>query len=175
MSASPRVPVVHVRVLVSEFRLERVCPRCDVRRSHVFTWRSRLNANGRALDAWLLFACSECSRTLKLPVLERVPVRSVAPDLLRALEVSDPVRLGSLVAEQVTSPDFTVDVEGADVLLAEGGWVVLSVAPGVRARLDRVLAVVLGVPRARVKGRIVGRANRPVRDGQRIEIRPGPG
>ena len=50
----------------------------------------RLNANGRRLDAWLIYKCSTCDATWNRPVIERQPVKSLDPDFLAALQANDP-------------------------------------------------------------------------------------
>ena len=39
----------------------------------------RLNANGRKLDAWLIYKCESCDRTWNLPLLERAVVGGLDP------------------------------------------------------------------------------------------------
>ncbi|WP_327351010.1 DUF1062 domain-containing protein [Streptomyces sp. NBC_01304] len=49
----------------------------------------RVNANHKVLDAWLLVLCTACGDTAKLPLLERVNVRSLRPELLDRLHDND--------------------------------------------------------------------------------------
>ena len=149
----------------------RPCPRCDRTTVHGFAHRARLNANGKRLDAWLLFTCDACERTARLPVLERVLVARVDPALLVALERNEPAVLLPLAAERVGGEGFTV--EGPRP--AGAARVRLRVDPGVRVRLDRVLACGLGCSREAVRAQVCdGRAlRRPVRDGQVVAVSSG--
>ncbi|MCB9674038.1 MAG: DUF1062 domain-containing protein [Alphaproteobacteria bacterium] len=149
--------------------MNRRCPRCDLVRAHTFSGRARLNANGRHLDAWLLYTCAHCSRTAKVPVLERAPVRSVDRALLLGLESNDPAVLGPLCARLVGGDAFSV--RGDD--LPSGGVVVLHVAAGLSVRLDRVLARGLGCSRAEVSRRCPDAPlRRSAADGQRVRVLP---
>lgn len=118
------------------------------------------------LDAWLLYLCSHCERTAKVPVFERTPVRAVDPALLEGLHRNDPVLLGSLCAKHVGGVAFAV--EGPRV---EVGTLVLHVEPGVRVRLDRVLALGLGLTRKQVRARFVqAPLSRRVHTGLRVQL-----
>lgn len=150
----------------------RPCPRCGAPRPHRPTGRARLNANGRRLDAWLLYVCVRCERTLKVPVFERQPVSAVPAGLLRALEANDPAVLARLALERLGGAD--VEVRGDPVPTDRTTHVVLEVPAGVRVRLDRVLA--LGLPASRSEVRVRTHDDRalkrPARDGQRVVVWP---
>lgn len=64
------------------------CPGCGTARPFQSTGRIRLNANGRRLDAWLIYRCSECRQRWNRPVFERRDRRSLSPDVLDACEAS---------------------------------------------------------------------------------------
>ena len=50
----------------------------------------RLNANGRKLDAWLIYKCMACDKTWNRPIFERRNVRDIDPAVLEALQSNDP-------------------------------------------------------------------------------------
>ena len=56
----------------------RTCPSTEYRTQGRF----RVNANRKLLDIWLLALCVRCGGTVRLTVLERVPVRSIEPTML---------------------------------------------------------------------------------------------
>ncbi|GLZ30360.1 hypothetical protein Lesp02_25490 [Lentzea sp. NBRC 105346] len=76
--------------------------RCHVCASERFraSGKFRVNANHKVLDAWLLVLCTGCGDTAKLPLLERVHVRSVRPELLDRLHDND----AGLIAELLQDP-----------------------------------------------------------------------
>jgi hypothetical protein len=69
---------------------QRHCGTCGKARPFRCSGKVRLNANGRRLDAWLIYTCTVCDRTWNLPVLSRVPVAEVPPAELDAMETNDP-------------------------------------------------------------------------------------
>ncbi len=50
----------------------------------------RLNANGRMLDAWLIYKCVICEKTWNRPIFERQNIRDIDPVVLEALQSNDP-------------------------------------------------------------------------------------
>jgi hypothetical protein len=71
-------------------RLRRYCSSCGDSQLFSSSGKIRLNANGRKLDAWLIYKCSSCEKTWKLRVVERATVTSIAEADLQALHRSDP-------------------------------------------------------------------------------------
>jgi hypothetical protein len=53
------------------------------------TGRFRVNANANLIDVWLLLRCRRCGAVTKVPILERVPVRSIPPDRLDGFTRND--------------------------------------------------------------------------------------
>ncbi|MCV0398021.1 MAG: DUF1062 domain-containing protein [Rhizobiaceae bacterium] len=171
------------------------CKRCGGTRNFRSSGKIRVNANGKRVDAWLVYKCMSCDGTWNRPVLERQSVRSI-----------DPLLLASLCANDAKLADrLAFDVEGlrrwaphlkeasnavvARELLSETParpleLRILCVVPCHMAlRLDRLLADELRIPRSRIhalekSGALVvfpsaSRALRkPVRDGTKLLIRP---
>jgi hypothetical protein len=67
----------------------RQCSGCGEHRPFVSSGKIRLNANGRRLDAWLIYRCIACDRSWNRPLVERVAVSSVSEADLRAMQQSD--------------------------------------------------------------------------------------
>lgn len=167
----------------------RACPRCGMQRAFECSDKFRLNANGRRLDALLVYKCVACDDTWNHTLFERRNARNLDPDLLSGLEANDPVLVRRFafdvaalrrVAHRVE--EFAGSVARKEVLADRPGTpgrleIVLAMPVPIAIRLDRLLAAELGMPRARVgamadAGHIVTTAglNRPVRDGNRVEI-----
>lgn len=79
--------------------VRRRCHACAAERFRA-TGKFRVNANHKLIDAWLLALCVTCGVTAKLMVLERMPVRSLRPELLARLHDNDP----GLAAELLQDP-----------------------------------------------------------------------
>ena len=66
----------------------RHCGTCGGQRPFHSSGKIRLNANGHALDAWLIYKCESCDRTWNRPLYERQRVAAFDPDTLEALQHS---------------------------------------------------------------------------------------
>jgi hypothetical protein len=73
----------------------RTCPSTKYRTRGRF----RVNANHKLLDVWLLALCVQCDETVKLTVLERVPVRSIEPTMLSGFHDNAPALAAKLLAD----------------------------------------------------------------------------
>lgn len=141
----------------------RHCSRCGQARPFASSGKFRVNANGRLLDAWLIYRCADCGRTWNRPVLDRRPVDRLAPDLRAALEANDAdlaERIAFNLADLGRRSHRIERVEGFTIARSP-----MSLAPApperldlrlvatkaVRTRLDRILAEGLGLPRARIR------------------------
>ena len=169
------------------------CARCKNQRAFASSGRFRLNANGKRLDAWLIYRCTVCDQTWNRPVFERRARNTVDPELLDALQRNDP-GLASKTAFDTTSikrwkhggdhglsvAKAVVSACVADAALLEITVRMPSPVPG--KRCDKLLALGLGVSRSAV-GKLArtgwltfepAAANalaRPVRDGQRVWLK----
>jgi hypothetical protein len=154
------VPVTWLIEPLSPPQVLRHCGTCGKNRPFRSSGKVRLNANGRRLDAWLIYKCTTCDRTWNLALLERVPVDRVPPADLAAMQTSDPgwVRarafdLSALRrhAPQVILPlDLAVTKRRPDRIAAGWSRIVLTLecpCP-VGQRLDRLLAQELGLSRS---------------------------
>jgi hypothetical protein len=66
------------------------CSGCGGLRAFRSSNKVRLNANGRKLDAWLIYKCTTCDKTWNRPIFERRNVRDIEPAALEALQSNDP-------------------------------------------------------------------------------------
>lgn len=64
------------------------CSRCGEARRFRSSDRIRVNANGKRVDAWLIYKCTRCDDTWNCPVLERRPVQAIDPEFLMSLRAS---------------------------------------------------------------------------------------
>jgi hypothetical protein len=75
----------------------KACVSCRTSTRHHPSGKFRVNANGKLLDVWLLVCCGHCGRTSKIPVHERVHVRTFESSRLRMFEDNDPAAVRELV------------------------------------------------------------------------------
>ena len=167
----------------------RACARCGAQRPFRCSGKFRLNANGRRLDAWLVYKCSACDDTWNHTLFERRNAHDIDVDLLSALESNDPKLARRCAFDVIALRRNTSRVEEfANVAVRkerlDGSGhaptrleIVLAAPDPVSLRLDRLLAMELGLSRSRMAAladrariRTTGKLNRAVRDGLLVEI-----
>ncbi len=138
------------------------CGRCGLVTAFRSSGRFRVNANGRRVDAWLVYRCGRCEKSWNRPLLERQPVASLDPGLLPALLANDAATARAVAFDLA---DLRRRAERVEILdrveirrLCRAGVpeaatrldIELRTVRPVGLRLDRLLADGLGVPRARI-------------------------
>ena len=139
------------------------CSRCRDVRPFRCSEKFRLNANGKRLDAWLIYRCGSCENTWNRPVLERRNRHDIDPLFLQALETNDPhwVRryafdIAGLRGKTERVEEFR-DTDIRKRLLSAGPKpfskleILLAVSVPINLRTDRLLAGELGLPRRRIE------------------------
>jgi hypothetical protein len=132
----------------------------------------RVNAQGKRLDAWLVYNCIACKNSWNRPIFERRSVREVEAPLMNALLRNDPDYVRRLAfevedlrrrSERIAEfPDVNVRKEALNKPMSSVGMLELRlVAPfPVSLRFDRLLATELKLSRARVEI-VVHNSSRP--------------
>lgn len=138
------------------------CSGCGGIRAFQSSGKIRLNANGRKLDAWLIYKCVVCEKTWNRPIFERQNVRDINPDTFAALQSNNPEwgRAEAFNLEPLRRKAQRVDefdhyaIEKAMLCEAED-WtklVIDLVTPiPTSTRLDRLLASELRISRSRLQ------------------------
>lgn len=135
------------------------CNGCGELRAFKASGKIRLNANGRKLDAWLIYRCLICDKSWNRPIFERQNVRDISPAVLEALQSNDPqwIRAETFNLEALRRksqridefPEFDIEKkirdEPPDWTAAE---IDLAVPFPAGIRLDRLLALELGLSRS---------------------------
>ncbi len=139
------------------------CARCGDVTPFRSSGKVRLNAQGKRMDAWLVYGCTVCGKTWNRPILERRRVRDVEPDLLHALQANEAGRVRALAFDvhalrrHARRLRESTDVEVRKQALSADPrpWSDLRIAFDVPfplpARMDRLLAVTLNLSRARIQ------------------------
>jgi hypothetical protein len=168
------------------------CSRCGEVRRFRSSGKIRVNANGKRVDAWLIYKCTGCGSTWNRPILERRHVRTIEPDFLMSLHTSESMltrRLAFDVEELRRRAGRVEEFDDALVtknVLSEGTTptcqleILCSVPEPIGLRVDRLLAKELHLSRRRIQqlaktGDLVAfpqgsNLRRPVRDGTRLAI-----
>lgn len=138
------------------------CRHCGTARPFVFSGKARRNANGRRLDAWLVYRCKTCDATRNRPVFERRRADALPPGQSQAFQSNDPEVLQHLARDRTTLPRFTRQIDEADGVSVRQRIVAsdpaatpmltirLDPAGTVVPRPDRILAEGLGLSRSRI-------------------------
>jgi hypothetical protein len=135
------------------------CSGCGDLRAFQASGKIRLNANGRKLDAWLIYKCLICDKSWNRPIFERQNVRDISPSVMEALQSNDPqwIRAETFNLEALRRksqridefPEFDIEKkikdEPPDWTKAE---IDLTVPLQTGIRLDRLLASELGLSRS---------------------------
>ena len=138
------------------------CNGCGGPRAFRASGKARLNANGRSLDAWLIYRCVDCDKTWNRAIFERQNIRDIEPRILAALQSNDPLRiraeafdLDALRRRAKRIDEFPECDIAKDILSEARDWthleIELMVPLPASLRLDRLLASELGLSRARLQ------------------------
>jgi hypothetical protein len=140
-----------------------VLRRCHACASESFrtSGKFRVNANHKAIDAWLLALCTGCGETTKLTVLERTNVRSIRPELLDRLHHNDPGLAAELLQDPVMLRRNRIALDW------DGAWRLDTGGRDHLDRLDRLDHDVIDVS-VRFAARIPVRPVRLVAEGCRL-------
>ncbi len=169
------------------------CSRCGCVSAYRHSGKFRLNAQGRRLDAWLIYRCVACDTVWNRPLYERRNVRDIDPVTLHALQHNDPDLVARVAHDATQLKRVAQRIQQCDQAvvhkqLASAGrrpWSRLDIALDVPAsaplRTDRLLAGQLALTRARLQklerdGRVCihgcgrRRLRQPVADGLHVTV-----
>lgn len=135
------------------------CSRCGGERGFSSSGRFRLNANGKKLDAWLVYRCVVCGDSHNRVVFERRGRNEVAPELIDALHRNDPALARRIACDLSGNGRRASGFEAASEVIvakrllrpvpATAARLVIRIAGDGQAamRADRLLARELGLSR----------------------------
>ena len=163
------------------------CNRCRGTTRFRTSGKIRVNANGKLVDAWLIYKCRSCDNTWNRPVLERRHVSTIDPQLLSSLQANDPDLSRRLAFEKVGRKlkvehfdDATVrkEVVSASVRPPRRLEIVCVVPEMTGLRVDRLLSTELRLSRSRIQnmqdaGHLAASPDglrRPLRNGLHVRI-----
>jgi hypothetical protein len=138
------------------------CTHCGGLKPFRSSGKIRLNANGKTLDAWLIYKCVVCGSTWNRPIFERRTVRDVDRATLAALHANDANWIRRMefdiagLRRKSSRIDAcsTTDVQKRVLERDSPDWTVLAIELAVPLptglRLDHLLATELCLPRPRL-------------------------
>ncbi|MGD1887611.1 MAG: DUF1062 domain-containing protein [Cohaesibacteraceae bacterium] len=141
----------------------RHCPTCATTRPFQSSGKIRLNANGRRLDAWLIYRCQICDQTWNRTLFERRPTQQLKAADHEALQHSSAHCVQAFEqdvaalrrdADQVELCEEVTVHKPAGLLSAPAPCTIdlaLSVPHPTGCRLDRLLARELGLSRKQLQ------------------------
>jgi hypothetical protein len=171
------------------------CRRCCATQPFRTGGKMRVNANGKRIDAWLIYRCTACDGTWNRPVLERRPVGSIEPEILSKLMANDAQLVAQIASDaedlqrhapqlkEMAEVRVTKSVLSGNVSRSRALNIVLAVPQPVALRLDRLLAEELSLSRSRIHALAKSKAltvrasdtsralRKPVREGTELTIR----
>lgn len=139
------------------------CNRCNGLSAYDSSGKFRVNANGKRIDAWLIYRCVGCDNSWNFGILERCNRRDIEPALLQALESNDPalarrhafnvVALRSRIGrvEEFSEAAVLKEVLGDKPENTTALELQLGLETPTALRLDRLLARELGISRSRLQ------------------------
>lgn len=138
------------------------CGGCGALKPFQSSGKVRLNANGKRLDAWLIYKCIDCARSWNRPLFERRTLKEIDPKVLEAAHFSTPdwVRAQEFDVDglrrfaQRIDEFGEVDIERMELgEAAVPGEIVIELAVALPSslRLDRLLAGELGLSRSKLQ------------------------
>jgi hypothetical protein len=163
------------------------CSRCRGTTRFRTSGKIRVNANGKRVDAWLIYKCTLCDNTWNRPVLERRHVSTIDPHLLAALQANDPDLSRRLAFETLRRRLKVAHVDDATVRKevvsesprpADRLEIVCVVPETTGLRVDRLLSTELRLSRSRIRnmqnaGHLAACPDglrRPLRNGLQVRI-----
>ncbi|MTI44316.1 DUF1062 domain-containing protein [Roseibium hamelinense] len=136
------------------------CGRCGKVQSFHSSGKIRLNANGRKLDAWLVYKCTHCNATWNRPVIERIPINTLSKSYLTALETSDETMVRRFEFEVGGLAYFTHQIEWERGLLIQrhlvspmsedwsSATILIRTPVRLHIRVERLMSYALDISRA---------------------------
>lgn len=138
------------------------CSGCGGLRPFRCSGKIRLNANGKKLDAWLIYRCTTCDKTWNRPIFERRNSHDLDPAIFDALHSNrqEWVRAHAFNIQALRRYAHRIDESGgveirkSPAFPAREGWSALEIELIVplptNLRLDRLFANELGISRTRL-------------------------
>lgn len=149
--------------------VRRNCPKCKIKREFINSFKFRVNANGKALDVWLIYRCEHCSTTWNMAIYERRAVetipekeyfgflsndRALAEEYGRRQDLFVKNRAEAVMEEcgyRVERDGSSTHADGEVMGENEERLIRLELSQPMKLRVDSLLAEQLGISRSAIK------------------------
>lgn len=74
---------------LSPLPVAKYCKKCGQKTNYASSGQFRVNAQGKALDIWLIYKCSQCQGTWNVTFFSRISPKALAPGLLEKFHHND--------------------------------------------------------------------------------------
>ena len=158
-------------------RIIRNCSKCGGKSTYINTENFRVNANGNAIDIWLIYQCEKCKTTYNLSIYERIRPKSLPFEdyemylannqelawrvsydgaVLKKnhVEIDMEKEFYSIEVKEISEETATEKNSDIDAIIGERTYhqiVQIHNPYGLRFRIDRILADLLGQSRTEIK------------------------
>lgn len=155
----------------------RNCSKCGGKSTYINTENFRVNANGNAIDIWLIYQCEKCKTTYNLSIYERIRPKSLPLDdyemylannqelawrvsydgaVLKRnhVEIDMEKEFYSIEVKEISEETATEIGSDIDAIIREQTYqqiIQISNPYRLRYRIDRILADLLGQSRTEIK------------------------
>ena len=146
-------------------RIIKNCSKCGCKSHYINTGNFRVNANGNCIDVWLIYQCHKCKTTYNLTIYERIKPNKIpsaeyekylANDQNLAMQCgfnSELLKKNKVVVtyDDVNYQIITGNLKKVSNLRNEQIIVIRSIYELPQVKLNKILALQLGISRTKVK------------------------
>lgn len=159
-------------------RIIRNCSKCGGKSTYINTENFRVNANGNAIDVWLIYQCKKCKTTYNLSIYERIRPKSLPREdyelylannqelawrvsydgaVLKKnhIDIDMEKEYYSIEVKETSETNTTENDKAIEAIMREKTsyqQIIQFYNPyGLRFRIDRILADLLGMSRTEIK------------------------
>ena len=145
------------------YEIIRNCPKCGCKTNYINTNNFRVNANGNALDVWLIYQCEKCKHTYNITIYERIKpsaidkqeyIKFLSNDSDLAFEYGTSKELFSKNKAVIDGEKVTYDLlfhkeehERHDIKRR----ITIKNSYGLKIRVDKILCEILRISRSKIK------------------------
>lgn len=146
------------------FHIIRNCPKCSCKSKYVNTFNFRINANGKAVDIWIIYQCEKCKSTLNIDIFERIHPNKISVSEYKKFLSNDKdlalyYGLNKMLFKnnkvEIDSEEIAYEILermiNTDIKHPKEQHIIIENPYQLRLRLDKVIAEQFNISRIKVK------------------------